>query len=363
LWTRRPDENIGCARGRYYNTAFDVNSLPKPTPFPAEKQLTRNTAPTSASALGLAGLIALLLALALAGPAASPPNAGAQAGPTATASPRPTAAPQAPTPTAFEASYSEWLAGHVSRQTAAVQAVPVTLDLGNPTWRRDQALALDAWGSLIQEARDRRPPASAQTLHTTLLDALDRLDRARRLLLSAVASGQEPGPDLAAQLQAGRQTLDDVAERARALGEGQGSPAPLASVRGGDLRVTILAVTRPYLDRGSPLDPAWEYVMVRLRLENLGGEPITYDANQFRLRSVDETLHSPVPLGIPDELYYGALEGNRLASGVVGTLAYAVQRGVPTVALYYEKQPQDVALRIPLADLVPLATPAPSAAR
>jgi len=124
--------------------------------------------------------------------------------------------------------------------------------------------------------------------------------------------------------------------------------------------VSILGVTRPYVDRGSPLDPAWEYVMVRLRLENLGGDPITYDANQFRLRSLDETVHSPVPLAIPDELYYGALEGNRLASGVVGTVAYAVRRGVPTVALLFERQPQDVALRIPFGDLVPLAGPTPT---
>jgi hypothetical protein len=274
--------------------------------------------------------------------------------------PRIVAAQQSPTPTPLEAAYWDWLASQLARQAAAAQAVPTTLELGNATWRREQALALDTWGSLIQEARDRRPPASAQTLHTTLLDAIDRLDRARRLMLGAVASEQEPGPDFAAQLRAGRQALDDVAEHSRARVEGRPTSEALATARGGDLRVSILGVTRPYVDRGSPLDPAWEYMMVRLRLENLGADPITYDANQFRLRSLDETVHSPVPLAIPDELYYGALEGNRLASGVVGTVAYAVRRGVPTVALLFERQPQDVALRIPFGDLVPLAGPSPT---
>jgi len=271
--------------------------------------------------------------------------------------PRPAGAQQSPTPTPLEAAYWDWLASQLTRQAAAAQALPSTLELGNATWRREQALALDNWGSLIQEARDRRPPPSAQTLHTTLLDAIDRLDRARRLLLGAVASEQEPGPDFAAQLRAGRQALDEVAEHSRARAEGRPTTEALASARGGNLRVSILGVTRPYVDRGSPLDPAWEYVMVRLRLENLGGDPITYDANQFRLRSLDETVHSPVPLAIPDELYYGALEGNRLASGVVGTVAYAVRRGVPTVALLFERQPQEGALRIPFGDLLPLAGP------
>jgi hypothetical protein len=276
--------------------------------------------------------------------------------------PRAAAAQQSPTPTPLEAAYWDWLTSQLARQAAAAQAVPSSLELGNATWRREQALALDNWGSLIQEARDRRPPASAQTLHTTLLDAVDRLDRARRLLLGAVASEQDPGPDLAAQLRAGRQALDEVAEHTRARVEGRPTTEALATARGGDLRVSILGVTRPYVDRGSPLDPAWEYVMVRLRLENLGGEPITYDANQFRLRSLDETVHSPVPLAIPDELYYGALEGNRLASGVVGTVAYAVRRGVPTVALLFEKQPGDIGLRIPFGDLVPLAPATPGTA-
>jgi len=290
-------------------------------------------------------LLLALLVIALVGSPSEPRSAGAQ---------------QSPTPTPLEAAYWDWLASQLARQAAAAQAVPSTFELGNATWRREQALALDAWGSLIQEARDRRPPPSAQTLHTTLLDAVDRLDRARRLLLGAVASEQDPGPDLAAQLRAGRQALDEVAEHSRARTEGRPTTEALATARGGDLRVSVLGVTRPYVDRGSPLDPAWEYVLVRLRLENLGGDPFTYDVNQFRLRSLDETVHSPVPLAIPDELYYGALEGNRLASGVVGTVAYAVRRGVPTVALLFERQPQDVALRIPFGDLVPLAGPTPT---
>ncbi len=322
--------------------------------------MTGRTASAGARALGAAGLTLLVLAAygLSSGPATAP--VGAAQAPTVAATA--TSAPAAPTPTALEAAYWAWLQGQLARQSAAVQAVPSTFDLGNATWRHDQALALDTWGTVIQEARDRRPPASAQAVHTVLLDALDRLDQARRLLLGAIASGQEPGPDMAAQLRVGRQGLDDVAERARAIAEGQPAPGPLASARGGDLRVTVLGVTRPYLDRGSPLDPAWEYVMVRLQLENLGGDPLTYDANEFRLRSVDETLHSPVPLGLPDELHYGALEGSRLASNVVGTLAYAVRRGVPTVALLYEKQNQDLALRLPLADLVPLV-PSPTPGR
>ena len=68
-------------------------------------------------------------------------------------------------------------------------------------------------------------------------------------------------------------------------------------------------------------------------------------------------MQSAVSLGLPDELHIGALEGNRLAAGIVGTLVFPVRRGVPTVALLYERQRQDVALRIPLADLVPLVIP------
>jgi hypothetical protein len=210
---------------------------------------------------------------------------------------------------------------------------------------------------LIQEARDRRPPLSSQTLHTTLLDALDRLDRGRLLLVGAVASGQEPSADAATQLRVGGQALDEVAENARATMEGRPTPTPQASLSRDDLRVTVLGVTRPFLDRGGPADPGWEYTLVRLRLENTGGEPVTYDAQQFRLRSVEETVQSAVSLGLPDELHIGALEGNRLAAGIVGTLVFPVRRGVPTVALLFERQRQDVALRIPLADLVPLVIP------
>ena len=155
------------------------------------------------------------------------------------------------------------------------------------------------------------------------------MDRARRLLLGAVASEQDPRPISPPNCAPGVRRRAKVAEHSRARTEGAADDEALATARGGDLRVSILGVTRPYVDRGSPLDPAWEYVLVRLRLENLGGDPITYDANQFRLRSLDETVHSPVPLAIPDELYYGALEGNRLASGVVGTVAYAVGAGCP----------------------------------
>jgi hypothetical protein len=156
---------------------------------------------------------------------------------------------------------------------------------------------------------------------------------------------------MTAELRQGRQGLADTTQRARALAQGRASTTTsTTSLRRGDLRVTVLAVTRPYLDRGAPQDPDWEYATVRLRLENVGGEPLRYDAFQFRLRSADDTLHNPVPLGVPDELLYGALEGNRLAAGVVGNIAYPVRKSVASLALLYEPAPFTSPLEIPLAE-------------
>jgi hypothetical protein len=276
--------------------------------------------------------------------------------------PPPRADAQQAGPSPAEQAYVEWLLAHANRQAVAAQAVPASLDLANPSWRREQVLALDTWGALIQEARDQRPPSGVQGLHSQLLDALAQLDRARRLLLVAIATGQDPGPELPTQLRLGRQGLDAATERARAFGEGRPSSAAQPSVTRGNLRVTLLGVTRPYLDRGSPWDPAWEYVTVRLRLENTGGPAVRYDAFHFRLRSADDTLRAPVPLGMPEELQYGALEGNRLAAQVVGNIAYAVRKGVPSVALFYEPAAGEAASQIPLSDLGQSLVPSPTAA-
>ena len=134
--------------------------------------------------------------------------------------------PQAASTTPLEAAYWDWLQIHLGRQEAALRAAPSGMD-ASPAWRREQARALDTWGALIQEARDRRPPLSNQTLHTTLLDALDRLDRGRLLWVEAIASGQEPSADAATQLRVGGQALDEVGgERAR---HHRGSPNPNAA--------------------------------------------------------------------------------------------------------------------------------------
>jgi hypothetical protein len=198
------------------------------------------------------------------------------------------------------------------------------------------------------------------------LQALEQLDRGRRALIAAIASGQEPSPESLAQLRAGRQSLDAVGERARGLVEGRPPAREQGQGQQGNLRITVLGLNRPYLDRGPPLDPGWEYVSVRLRLENVGGEPVRYDAFQFRLRAADDTVHSTVPLSAPDELLYGALEGNRLASQIVGHVVFAVRKGVASSHLLYERQAGDVALQIPVGDLAPVAAaerPAATATR
>lgn len=253
--------------------------------------------------------------------------------------------------------YREWLAGYLARQRAALQAVPTQFDLANPAWRRELALAIDAWGQLGQEARDQQPPAAAAALHAQLLQALDTIERVRRQLLVAMATGEPPPESWAAELRAAREALAAVAERA---GD-RGATGDVVQVTRGNLRITVLEVQRPYVARGAPADPAWEYLVVRLRLENLGGEPIRYDAFQFRLRAADETLHPPTPLQVPDELLWGALDGNRLAGQIVGNIAYAVRRGVPAMALWYERQPGEPPAVLPLGTPQPAPTAVPTA--
>lgn len=273
------------------------------------------------------------------------------------------AAAQEPALTAGEQAYLEWWNGYRPRLSSVAAAAPTSLQLGNTNWRREQVLAMDAWGALIQEARDQRPSGAAQAVHSQLLDTLDLLDHARRALLVAVALAQEPGPEMATSLRDGRQALETTANRARTLAQGRPPVAAGQSLRRGDLRVSVLDFSRPYTERGTPADVGWEYVTVRLRLENTGGDPLRYDAFQFRLRAADDTMHDPIPLGIADELLYGGLEGNRLASGVVGNIAYAVRRGVAAVSLSYESGQSDSPLEIPVADRTPRAAPTSSATR
>jgi hypothetical protein len=281
--------------------------------------------------------------------------------PGATTTPLPPTAAAIPAASSPEQAYLEWLQAHQARELTVVQAVPTTLDLTSPGWRRDLALALDSWGALIQQARDQRPPASAQPVHRTLLDALDALDQARRLLLVAAATGQDPGPELTTTLEQGRRGLAQTTAQAQALTEGR----PLATVRPagtrGNLRVTVLAATRPYTDKGTPGDPGFEYLTLRLRLESVAGEPVLYDAFHFRVRTADQTEHPPAPLALPDELLYGALEGNRLAGEIVGNVAFPVRIGVPALALTYSPDGGDPALVIPLGDPLPTSTPGRSA--
>lgn len=258
---------------------------------------------------------------------------------------------------AADSAYREWLASYLARQRAALQAAPTTFDLANPAWRREVALAIDAWGQLGQEARDQQPPAAAAALHAQLLQALDAVERVRQQLLIAVATGEPPPEPWAAELRAARDALAAVTERA---GD-RAATRDLVQVTRGNLRITLLEVQRPYLVRGAPADPAWEYLVVRLRLENLGGEPIRYDAFQFRLRAADETLHPPTPLQVPDELLWGALDGNRLAGQIVGNIAYAVRKGVPAVALWYERQPGEPPAVLPLGAALPAPTAVPTA--
>jgi hypothetical protein len=282
----------------------------------------------------------------------SPPTPGAA---------QPTSA--APGEQSTEHAYLEWLQAHQQRQLAVVQTVPTALDLANVGWRRDLALALDSWGALIQQARDQRPPPTAQAPHRTLLDALDHLDRARRQLLVAAVTGDEPGPDWAATLRTGRDGVAAAADQGRALAEGRPAAArPTVSPSRGNMRLTVLGTARPYEGRGSPADPGYEYFVVRLRLESVAGEPVNYDAFHFRLRAADQTLLNPVPLGLPDELLYGALEGNRLAGEIVGNLAFPVPTGVPATALFYVPDPGEPPLEIPLGPPRPPATAIPTRA-
>lgn len=276
--------------------------------------------------------------------------------PAATATPVPMPA-STPAPGSPEQAYLEWLQAHQARELTVVQAVPTSFDLASPGWRRDLALALDSWGALIQQARDQRPPAGVQPVHRTLLDALEPLDQARRALLVAAATGQEPGPELSAAVEQGRRGLLQTTEQARALVEGR----PLATVRPGgtrgNLRVTVLAATRPYADRGTPGEPGFEYLSLRLRLESVAGEPVLYDAFNFRVRTADQTDHPSAPLTLPDELRYGALEGNRLAGEIVGNVAFPVRVGVPALALTYSPDAGEPALVIPLGEPWPTSTP------
>jgi hypothetical protein len=272
------------------------------------------------------------------------------------ATPTPTVA-ATPAATSPEQAYLDWLQAHQARELTVVQAVPTSLDLASPGWRRDLALALDSWGGLIQQARDQRPPASAQPVHRTLLDALDALDQARRMLLAAAATGQEPGPELAAAVEQGRQGLLQTAAQARALAEGQSLATNRPGGTRGNLRVTVLAATRPYADRGAPGEPGFEYLNLRLRLESVAGDPVVYDAFRFRVRTADQTDHPPAPLGQPDELLYGALEGNRLAGEIVGNVAFPVRVGVPVLALSYAADVNDPPLMIPLGEPLPVSTP------
>ncbi|HZS00351.1 MAG TPA: hypothetical protein VFE37_16675, partial [Chloroflexota bacterium] len=95
---------------------------------------------------------------------------------------------------------------------------------------------------------------------------------------------------------------------------------------------------------------------------SVAGEPVLYDAYHFRVRTADQTEHRPAPLGQPDELLYGALEGNRLAGEIIGNVAFPVRVGVPALALTYSVDPGDPPLVIPLGDPQPVSTPAPAGA-
>ncbi len=259
-----------------------------------------------------------------------------------------------------ELDYLDWLQAHQQRQLAVLATVPTTLDLGNAGWRRDLALALDSWGALLQQARDQRPPTSAQAAHRALLDAVDQLDAARRLLLVAAVTGEEPGSEMATGLQRGQQLLLESSDQGRALLL-DGRPPPRTPVPArGNLRVTVLGLTRPYAERGAPADAAYEYLVVRLRLESVAGEPVTYDAFQFRLRAADQTVHNPVALGVPDELLYGALEGNRLAGEIVGNVAFPIRTGMAATALFYAVDSSGAPLLIALGAPASAATRAPA---
>ena len=277
---------------------------------------------------------------------------------TASAQEAPTPAPAPSAAATADQTYLDWLLAHQQRQLAVVQAVPSTLDLASAAWRRDLALALDSWGALIQQARDQRPPAAWQAAHRTLLDALDDLDRARRLLLVAATTGEDPGPEVAAELQRGRLALTAAADQARAVAAGRPLPRRPSPTLG-NLRVSLLGTARPYADRGPPADPAYEYMVLRLRLESVAGEPVTYDAFHFRLRTADQTLQNPVSLGLADELLYGALEGNRLAGEIVGNVAFPVRIGVPAIALFYASDRGEPPLEVPIGPPRPAPTVPP----
>jgi hypothetical protein len=149
-----------------------------------------------------------------------------------------------------------------------------------------------------------------------------------------------------------------AADQARAFVDGR-PPVRRPSPSLGNLRVTLLGTARPYAERGAPADPAYEYMVLRLRLESVAGEPVTYDAFQFRLRAADQTVQAPVSLGLGDELLYGALEGNRLAGEIVGNVAFPVRTGVPAIAVFYASDRGEPPLEIPIGPLRPAATGTP----
>jgi hypothetical protein len=123
----------------------------------------------------------------------------------------------------------------------------------------------------------------------------------------------------------------------------------------------VVSATRPFADRGAPAEPGFEYLNLRLRLESVAGDPVLYDAFHFRVRTADQTDHPPAPLGQPDELLYGALEGNRLAGEIIGNVAFPVRAGMPVLALTYAADVNDPPLVIPLGEPQPASTPTPVA--
>ena len=177
------------------------------------------------------------------------------------------------------------------------------------------------------------------------------------LLLVAAATGQEPGPELAATIEQGRQGLAQTAAQARALSDGRLTASTRPVGTRGNLRVTVVSATRPYADRGAPAEPGFEYLNLRLRLESVAGEPVLYDAFHFRVRTADQTDHPPAPLGQPDELLYGALEGNRLAGEIIGNVAFPVRAGVAVLGLTYAPDVNDPPIVIPLGEPQPASTP------
>ena len=116
----------------------------------------------------------------------------------------------------------------------------------------------------------------------------------------AVAAAADPMD----QPRQGRQGLADTTQRARAIAQGRTPTTTATSLRRGDLRVTVLAVTRPYLDRGAPQDPDWEYATVRLRLETaryvLAEDYVrALEGRELLRREVDRALEGVAALALP----------------------------------------------------------------